>query len=363
MTGRVQKWAMRIFAGFLLAILALFSVVQIGQWVARHRAERLLSDIRSLHLQRSTWSDTQRIINRWGRGGRYKGTCDASNCEYYISIHDWTTEALLPLDHYPRLERLVEPILSKLAPLLGARAPQVYSRVSVRDGKVIGIEFSVATVVPYTNWDLVSSARSSAHPEYRVLWPERNPHPEYSAVMKHRSFFTEFNADAKDEDLEWLMEFNLSCMTRWSPCKEYRDLRASAWAHYIAENENRALIQEKLNKCDYALQQLVEAAENIALVRVTFTPRPDPEKPTFTGELIESLKGKNSWQVGGIRDVFSEDGDRYGDLGAPEQVVLFPNYYDENSVDAHACGVIPATPQNLRTVRETLGKTAAIPSR
>lgn len=351
---------MGMFAGFLLVILALFSVVQIGQWVARRRAERLLSDIRSLRLQRSTWSDAQRIINRWGHWGRYKGTCDASNCEYDISINDWMSDAVIRLNSFPRFIRLAEPILSKSVPLFGARLPQVYSSISVHGGKVVGIYFSVATALPHIDGALMSSTVSKADPEFDVEWPERNPHPEYSVVMRYGTvhlFFTEFNADAKDEDLEWLMEFNLSCITRLSPCKEDSDLRPSAWQHYLADNKNRTLLRKRLDKCDFPLQQLVEAAENIALVQATFTSSPDPEKPLLTGELIESLKGTSSWQVGSIRDVFSPYWDN--DRRTAEQIVLFPD--DENRVYAHVCGVIPATPKNLQIVREALGETAAIP--
>jgi hypothetical protein len=362
-TRRVLKWAKRTFISCLAVILVMLSFVQIGQWVARSRAERLLSDIRGLRLQRSTWSDAQRIINRWGRWGHYKGTCDASNCEYDISINDWTTDAALGLNRFPRFVRLAQPILSKVVPLFGARLPQVYSGVSVHDGKVVGIDFSVATVVPHMSFGMSSTA-SMAHPEFDVEWPERNPHPEYSVVMRYgtvHAFFTEFNAAAKDEDLAWLMEFNLACMTRLSPCEEDSDLRPAAWTHYLADNKNRHLLRQRLDKCDFPLQQLVEAAENIALVRATFTSSSDPEKPSLTGELIESLKGTSSWQVGGIRDVFSIDGGRYVDRRTPVQIVLFPD--DENRVYAHVCGIIPATTQNLRIVRETLGETAATPSR
>jgi hypothetical protein len=357
--GRARKWVMGMFAGFLLAILVLFCVVQIGQWVARWRAERLLSDIQSLRLQRSTWSDAQRIISRWGRWGHYAGTCNASNCEYDIVINDWATDVALGLYRFPRLERVAESILPKLMLLFGARGPQVYSRVNVHDGKAVGIEFSVATVVPYMYGVLMSSTVSTAHPEFDVEWPERNPHPEYSVVMRNGTlhfFFTEFNADAKDEDLEWLMEFNLSCMTRLSPCREDSDLRPSAWAHYLADKKNRHLIRQRLDKCDFPLQQLVEAAENIALVRANFTHNPDPEEPFMTGELIERLKGKSSWRGGDIRGVLPER----NDPRIPEQIVLF----DENPIFpivVYSCGVIPATPENLRIVRETLGRRAATP--
>jgi hypothetical protein len=354
-TGRPLKLLVRVLGGFLLVLIVFFSIVQTGQWIARWRAERLLSDIRSLRLQRSTWSDAQRIINRWGRWGRYKGTCDASICEYDISITDWVTDVALELNRFPRLVRFAEPTLSRLMPLFGARLPQVFSRVSVHDGKVVGIDFSVATEVPNIDGVLMSSSASTARPEYYVEWPERNPHPEYSVVMRYgtiHAFFTEFNADAKDEDLAWLMEFNLSCMTRLSPCKEDSDLRPSAFAHYLAESKNRHLFRERSARCDFPLQQLVEAAENIALVRATFTSGSDPEKPTLAGELIESLKGTSSWQVGGIRDVFSVDGGRYGDHRTPVQIVLFPD--DENRVYAHVCGIIPATAENLKIVRLAL---------
>lgn len=365
-TIRTQRWLIRIFAGVLLTYLALFSFVQMSQWIARWRAERLLSDIRSLRLQQSTWSDAQRVMNRWGRWGGYTGTCDASNCEYHILLTDWLGEAMWRLSRFPRLERLAEPAVYPLLHSVDAHLPEIDSRVDVHNGSVTGLMFSLATEVPFRDYrydfPMMSRAVFTAHPEFHALWPERNPHPEYSVFMRSGTdgyFVTEFNADTKEKDLESLMQFNFSCLTRFSPCREPSDLRPAAWARYTAENKSRALLEERLNRCDFPLQQLVEAAENVALVRATFMPISDLDDRPLSAELIENLKGKSSWHAGEIRGVLSIPEEN--NPKTPEQIILFAD--DGNPIFAHYCGVIAATPRNIEIVRQTLGETATTPSR
>lgn len=68
--------------------VTLLLCVQLGERVARHRAERLLADMRDLQPGKSTWSDVQQIRTRWGKWGDYQGTCTEQHCDYIVSFDD-----------------------------------------------------------------------------------------------------------------------------------------------------------------------------------------------------------------------------------------------------------------------------------
>src|ERR1700722_20692162 len=70
----------------LVIYLVLLAAVQISQRITRRRAEHLLSDLRGLQLERSSWSDAQALMQHWGRWGHYEGICDASHCDYEIQF-------------------------------------------------------------------------------------------------------------------------------------------------------------------------------------------------------------------------------------------------------------------------------------
>ena len=78
---KLCKW---VLTSLLVIYLVLLAAVQISQRITRRRAEHLLSDLRGLQLERSSWSDAQALIQRWGRWGHYEGTCDADHCDYEI---------------------------------------------------------------------------------------------------------------------------------------------------------------------------------------------------------------------------------------------------------------------------------------
>lgn len=72
----------------LAPIVCLAAVVPIQQRILRRRAERLLADIREIQMGKSTWTDAQRLMNRWGRWGKWEGPCDARSCDYQIVLQD-----------------------------------------------------------------------------------------------------------------------------------------------------------------------------------------------------------------------------------------------------------------------------------
>src|SRR5580704_11768484 len=80
---KLCKWGL---TSLLVIYLVLLATVQISQRITRRRAEHLLSDLRGLQLERSSWSGAQTLMKRWGRWGHYKGTCNADHCDYEIQF-------------------------------------------------------------------------------------------------------------------------------------------------------------------------------------------------------------------------------------------------------------------------------------
>ncbi|HET6179822.1 MAG TPA: hypothetical protein VFE61_23065 [Candidatus Sulfotelmatobacter sp.] len=88
------RWFLRIlrFAGLVVVALVLLTLVtvQFQRRLLRHRAEQLMADMHQIHLYRSTWTDAQRLITRWGAWGRYDGTRTAAECRYEITLTNMT---------------------------------------------------------------------------------------------------------------------------------------------------------------------------------------------------------------------------------------------------------------------------------
>jgi hypothetical protein len=232
--------------------------------------------------------------------------------------------------------------------VLNAHLPYIEGGFRLQNNLVIGTWFSLVTMIP-GGGSLFSRVigTSTRNLEPYNLWPEKDPHPEYRTVLRTGTlgiFFTEFTAATKQEDVEWLTAFNFSCITRWVPCREMGDFLPSAWAKAEVEKKHVSAIRERIGECLYPLEDLVEASERVALVKVE-KPNAQTRQFTIPARLVESLKGSDSWHSGDVRDIWSGGADPV----APMEILFFAK--DSDPVNPHDCGVIPATPENLRTVK------------
>jgi hypothetical protein len=338
------KW---VLTSLLVIYLVLLAAVQISQRITRRRAEHLLSDLRGLQLERSSWSDAQALMHRWGRWGAYKGTCDADHCEYEIQFNS-TGMLTGPTSTSGRFFNLFSRSAEMATTVLNAHLPYVVGGFRLQNNLVVGTHFSLGTNVP-GGGSLISGVigTRTRNLEPYDLWPEKDPHSEYRTVLRTGTigiFFTQFTAATKQEDVEWLTAFNFSCMTRWVPCREIGDLLPSAWAKHTAESKHVFAIRERIGNCAYPLKDLVVASESVALVQVE---KPNDQKQQWSpypARLVERLKGSSSWHSGDARAIWSGT-----DPVAPTEILLFTK--DSDPVYPHDCGVIPATPENMRTVK------------
>jgi hypothetical protein len=341
---KLCKW---VLTSLLVIYLVLLAAIQIRQRITRRLAEHLLSDLRGLQLEKSSWSDAQALMQRWGKWGAYKDTCDVDHCEYEIQF-DWTGMVPRPIVISERFSNLLSRAVEMATSVLGARLPDVEGGFRLQNNLVVGTWFSLGTNVPGGGslFSRVIGTRTRNLEPYD-LWPEKDPHPEYHTVLRSGTmgyFFTQFTAATKPEDVEWLTAFNFSCMTRWVPCKEMGDLLPSAWAKYTAERKHVVATRERIANCAYPLKDLVEASERVAVAKVEKPNAQQGQWSPYPARLIESLKGSSSWHSGDARHIWSGF-----DPVAPTEILLFTE--DSDPVYPHDCGVIPATPENLRTVK------------
>jgi len=309
----------------------------------------LLSDLRGLKLERSSWSDAQALMQRWGRWGHYEGTCDADHCDYWVHF-DSVGMVTGPIVTSERFFNLFIRSEKMATTMLGAHLPYVEGGFRLQNNLVVGTWFSLATNDAKGGGPLLSQVvgTRTRNLEPYNLWPEKDPHPEYRTVLRTGTigiFFTEFTAATKPEDVEWLTAFNFSCMTRWAPCEGMGDLLPTAWAKNRAESKQVSAIWERIGNCTYPLKDLVEASERVALVQVENpTDQKQQQYSPYHARLVESLKGSSSWRSGDARAIWSGS-----DPVAPTEILLFTE--DSDPVYPHNCGVIPATTENLQTVK------------
>src|SRR5437870_3669974 len=91
-----MKTSLLWFRRSLLAVLILLGAAwlraQGAQWLLRLRAEKLLTDIRSLKVNRSSWADAQKLMSKWGE---YRGVCTAQGCKYGIHFEHSLPKSLI----------------------------------------------------------------------------------------------------------------------------------------------------------------------------------------------------------------------------------------------------------------------------
>jgi hypothetical protein len=234
----------------LLACAGLLSFVLVLMWAQqywlRHRAEELLSDVRALDIGISTYQDAQRLYERWKPWTTPAGTCNPSHCEFDIVLR-----------HSSVVDRTWDRIqLTLFRFRLAPRPSYVHGSVSLLRDKISQKGFTLVVLVdayrtskgtygPYELVSKVDSVRSQAdlrhissqHPQYSIGRPGGCDGP---CVMA----WAYFTPQADASDVRRLMQFDLSCLTRWlHPCQKEGDILPSAWVQYVAEGGQSALSQ------------------------------------------------------------------------------------------------------------------------
>lgn len=231
-------WSRRSLLALVGGLFIAWLLAEGAQWLLRWRAERLLADIQALPMGGS-WSDSQRLMRTWSRWSRPYGDCAAEECNYRI---DMTHLLPRPLAGYP--DEGVKNWLPRAVNRLGLREGRVLAGFSVEHGLVTRRWFAEEVALPVRTWHEPSG---SYMPELAVsseecfkFLPSEHPslrHPYRSVRDWMVGLRVSFTPEEDPYERTALMDFRLSCITRFHPCMSESDLLPEGW-RILQEQEN-----------------------------------------------------------------------------------------------------------------------------
>jgi hypothetical protein len=300
----------------LLAVLAsavvVIATVQVQQQVVRIRAEQLLTDIRTLELRKSTWSDAQKIFAHWDAWGQYDGLCNSSNCDYRVELGD-------SLSGHPRFPPS-SPWIRRAYGFLGVRMSLIKANVFVKDGFVWGKGFSLFLEIPPeggrnaafagNGYTLIGASESVSRFVPAGSQPQLVMHPQYTITTPGGctgcvAVFVKFTPFADPPDVARLMDVNLSCLTSRKPCRGKDDIMPAAWRQYTAETNDHEPERNDPARCTYPLTWRARDTDNAVVINVVSNRTEKGADPFLVSvvRLVKRLKGASFWEIGTTREV------------------------------------------------------------
>ena len=293
---KVLVWTVASLCAFILLTIG---STQIEQHFFRRRAKRLLDQIDALELRKTPWDSAKREFQTWGGAAKYDPKCNEHQCTLRVTLNDFVLSCVFGSDWPTRIDdylryrlrlwsqsRPLASVLEKsvnLSLYVGVRPAQIMASIGMRDGIVWEKSFSARTEVlsppgscsgggrcPYT---LIGTAYTvprfmvagDGAPSFAVLL-----HPNYtigrpSGCMGCVMVWANFTPYVDPADAHRLMQFNLSCLTSWHPCRYESDIMPAAWAEKEAEQVRIKALPDQLQCSPDVLQLLGRDAGNIAV--------------------------------------------------------------------------------------------------
>jgi hypothetical protein len=343
MRGRLRRYLIRFVSTVGVTVFLLAGAIRLEQHLLRLRAERLLSEIRSLELRRSTFSDAQRMINEWTSNVRDSGPCRQEWCDVEITLNRNIQDRMDFLWKHPTLTTGYR--------WLGGRAAMITASIRVRKNLIIGkaIDEYVDGECGRDDRGQIFCVTMMGHVGIRNHGWVSSLHPEYdfwtpSACEICVDATVTFTPYADPEDIRRLTDLNFACITNWHPCETQQDILPSAWKELMSEKDafrqmERActpgiirVISRDLRKIPFAQIILAETANTKTTIRLRMEGEIDPLAPLprshdYSYEIPDST------------------------FRAGERVLAF----------GRACLPVPATEENIRLAEEGVAEAAIDP--
>jgi len=355
-------------AAFTVGVLLLGTVasVRIQQQILRWRAQRLLSDIRSLQLGKSTWADAQKIMTRWGAWGHYDGSCTQERCSYKITLQSFEC----PLCVYRPVQILVS---------LATRDAWIDANLEVINGIVWGKNFAVSLDVFAGLFKLDEGYGLLA--SSRTVWRTANfnryytaNHPDYVVAQGNCegcvSVYSKFTPFVDPSTAQNLMDFNLDCVTRFFQCRDRIDIMPRVWRQVQTEETQSAVARNALQGPYYPPtpppEFLGRDRANIVIAEVVSTrseARSDGHVLYATFRLDQRLKHAAFWSPQQLEEEYSREeltslnkNDKSRLIIPGRKVILaFDTPYEispQHPIDLGDYEALPLTDENLAAIRQ-----------
>jgi len=229
----------------------------------------------------------------------------------------------------------------------GGRPSQFDANVGMRDGIVWskGIFLQIETFGHPVDWPanepLEFSLFAGAHTVSRFRYsngqlfnPQLALHPNYmigrpSGCSVCVAAWTKFTPYADSADISRLMQFDLSCLTRWHSCVTQGDIMPVAWAQYLAEDPFVSASWHQVACSPSVIEVLGRESRAVILgeiggYRQKVNSYGYPERNASV-RLLDRLKGATGWNVGETREISipSEPGWAEANLRHGGRFILF----------------------------------------
>ncbi len=332
----------RVLLVCFVAVAALCLVcVQVQQRMYKHHVDRLLADLNTVELHKSTWADAQRLMKSWGRWGHWEGQCSAEACRYDILLEDVA-------ERMADGPKWLYPVLQKLDPFyvwLGGRAGTVRLALVVRRGTIVrsGL-YAMQEVIPerVAGEDFHSYAlRVGAVSVPRLV---KNGEPTYARDGPYYSarrpggctsceMVTLVYSDHAPADLvRSLTGLDTSCIAGTRRCVVPEDLLPAARPFHFYDDAGEERPPEAPQPCMVPLWVRGRDASEIIRIAVLHTGRKkngsyaeDTSSPFATVRILETVKGV-PFPAGSHADIFSFTPSEWNP-GVPEPLELGKSYF------------------------------------
>jgi hypothetical protein len=383
-TRRRGKRTLRLVVAVFCLLGFIWLVMQARQWLFRMRAEALLGDIKSLQLNRSSWSDAQKLMARWGSWGEWYGTCNSEDCSYSVQIYH------LPLVYPASAFQEGPHVGARILQLIGLRSAAVSARFHVVHGIVTNKGFEYSVALPVSQWTapgggfwLKEKIGSAYWPTLDVAFREAAKlgdsipytiatHPNHSLVRRRTILEVHFTPEEAPEGQAALTDMRFDCITRWTACSNRGELLPAAAAEELADSrqwESVAVNASPHSICppiqfrtreeqDVLVATIVRSQAAQRRANASFNP---PERALTYARVEEVLKGGVHVRAGDVLLVVVQCRDDETKCNRPlpgTGVILTGMTFagtsnSENlSFDGGNCGVIEATPENVAAAHE-----------
>jgi hypothetical protein len=367
----------RIFV-LLGMLLAPFVAVQIQQRIFRHRAERLLADLRALQLRQASLAEMQAEFTRWVPHGN---PCSEDGCS--LEGDSWRPSFILtaspnPMDAATDWHKVWLPALFRS---FGGHVAHLSAWFGTPFGRrMVSFEVDVEASPGDGSSDyhaanvLSGSAMCGMWFSLHDDWQGLTLHPNYviggmdpdaSYPPLATSVYVAFGPHAAPADVERLMSFDLSCLTRWRPCREPRDLMPEAAAQFAQEEPQLARARKEhvcgpdivgLMARDALYAGVVEVTGKNQEVWMSEGPVSVP-----TVRMLENFKPNNLWKTGEERglEIYDVNADRVVTHLPPEvhpgnRLIILAQPEKAHPVRAERCGIVPLNLANWEFVQRAI---------
>jgi hypothetical protein len=394
--GVIRRLRRALFVLFLVvcALLSLALVAgQIEQRIFRRRAERLLAEVQSLELRKTPWPEALVKFQHWGANRKFDDHCDEHKCSFQITLDYTLLNYLMSRNIFDRLDDYLrwrfklsygegegpfdslETFLMHAYLRVGGHPARVRATVGMRDGVVWseGYDLAIATYAqlePGDHWavwqgDYTLYAFAGSRPRIESLG-QSIVHADYAIGRPGGceicvEGWVTFTPYADPSDIHRLLQFDLSCLTRWNPCHSQIDIMPVAWTQYLVELPIQ-IAQRQAPPCNSTvIESLGRDSADILIGEVLAIHEEVYSSGYRDGvariRVLKKLKGAADWNVGETHDVsvLFTTREELARVRPGLSLLLFGgrNYSNEVTIDLNdACPLLPANEGNLNLVRQ-----------